>query len=244
MRIMIVDDDPEVVELLTDAMRRGGHQPTSFSSGGLALGAIVRGKFEVVLLDLKLPNLGGTELIAIIRDQFPFLPVIVISGLDPEVWQPKAMKAGASTFLSKPIRLEEVLEEVAWVERAQHRLHIGVIDDDPNLDSAVSRDLHRLGCRVTCWPTVFDMLRASESDKEQLSTLLVAVEVAGFDDAMIWAGSRNIATVAVRDDSPANDEALLRAGAAFCLSRPVDAEALVVQARFFIASTRPDGAAS
>ncbi len=236
MRIMIVDDDIEVVAMLEDTLAKGGHSPSSFGNGGLALGAIVRGKFELIILDLDLPNLGGIQLIGIVRGQFPYLPIIVISGLEADEWRPKSLEAGASRFFSKPIRLEELHEEVSVVERSRVRLNIGVIDGSPEHQETVRRGLQSLGCKVFCWPSFVDMLRDDDEKHNALSVLLVESQITGFNDVMTWAKGRNIAAVAVSDDTKEQShESLMRAGAAFCLPRPVDAEALVVQARFFVA---------
>lgn len=235
MRVMIVDDDPEIVALFEEALTRGGHAPTSFSNGGLALGAIVRGKFELLLLDLDLPNLGGIDLIRIVRDQFPYLPIIVISGLEESEWQPKALNAGASLFFSKPVRLNELLDEVELVRKSRVNLNIGIIDGDGDHQRFTSSALQSLGCDVRAWPSFVDMLQDDEGQRD-ISVLLVESTANEFGDAMIWAKGREIAAVAFSDDTPDLDqEPLLRAGAAFCLTRPVDAEALIIQARFFVA---------
>src|SRR3989442_4698183 len=102
MRILIVEDDHGAAVMMEDALNRAGHQATSYGHGGLPLGAIVRGKFELLISDLMLPNYNGVDLIKMIPKQFPYLPVLVVSGLAPVECGVLCRKAGPNCFFEEP----------------------------------------------------------------------------------------------------------------------------------------------
>jgi CheY-like chemotaxis protein len=144
-------------------------------------------------------------------------------------------RAGATCFLEKPIRLERLLEEVELVEKSQVDLTIGIIDPDRDHREQTDRALSSLGCEVHAWESIVGML-AAEGAASTLSVLLVDGALSEAEDAIRWANGHGTAAVAFEDEmlDPDQDR-LMRSGASFCLSKPIDAEALVTQARFFVA---------
>jgi DNA-binding response OmpR family regulator len=235
MRILIVEDDPAAAQMMEDALTRAGHQPVSYGHGGLALGAIVRGNFELLISDLMLPNTNGVEVIKMIRGQFPYLPVIVVSALDPIEWEVLCRKAGATCFLQKPLRMERLMREVKLVEQSQVKLDVGIIDGDKVHSGSLARQLGSMGCTVREW-TAFSNMLASEEVASKLSVLLVDSTLDAAPSAIKWANGKSMAVVAFQADSPEFDQdKLMRLGASFCLAKPVDAVSLVTQARFFVA---------
>lgn len=237
MRVLILEDDGGVRQFLEDALTKGGHEPTAFGHAGLALGAIARGQFELLLCDLMLPNINGLDAIKMARSQWPYLPIIVISALDENDWQPRAFEAGASCYMQKPIRVDRLLTELKLVERSQVQLAVGVIDNDIGHRERVVHDLSSMGCTVSTFRSLA-AVTSRGSAEGGISVLLVDASHADVADALRWAASRDVAGVAFGPDSPDFDEdKLMRWGACFCLLKPIDTQALVTQARFFVAPT-------
>jgi CheY-like chemotaxis protein len=111
-RVLIVEDEPNVAAVLGDLLAELGHtvQLAGTASDGLRL----VGEFapDVVLLDLGLPEISGSVVLARLRETDPALPVIVITGSDSDVAQ-RTLAPGAFDYLAKPFtlaRLADVLD--------------------------------------------------------------------------------------------------------------------------------------
>jgi DNA-binding NtrC family response regulator len=90
------------------------------ATGEDGLQALAKGIFDVVLLDLKLPDMDGMDILKKLHQQKPDVPVIVMTGYSTVSIAVEAMKSGAADYLSKPFTDEELIEVV---ERAQQRKH-------------------------------------------------------------------------------------------------------------------------
>ena len=107
-RILIVDDDPLVHGSLAESFQAQSYSVATASDGLQALQVLERGPVDVVVTDLKMPKLDGLELLARIRDRYPQLPVIILTGFGDVPAAVEAMRRGASDFLTKPIQPEEL----------------------------------------------------------------------------------------------------------------------------------------
>ncbi len=235
---MIVDDDPTVAGMIEDSLNSHGHEASSFGHGGLALGAIVRGKFELLICDLNLPNISGLQTIRLARGQFPYLPVIAISGKEPGDVDQECYEAGASCYLQKPIDLPRLNSEIQLVEDSQVQLAVGIVDKDDDHAHTLDRNLSTMGCTVIRWHTINDMME--DTLGQGISVLLVDSAQEEVEAAMKWGSERDMATVAFgkEGDADFNEDSLMRWGASFCLVKPIDEEALITQARFFVSPDR------
>lgn len=241
MRILIVEDDQAVAQFMAAALNKNGHVAETYNHAGMAMGAVVRGKFELLICDLMLPNIHGIDAIKMIRSQFPYLPIIVVSGLEADEWEPKSLEAGASCFMQKPVRLDRFLDEVKLVQDCQVDLAIGIVDPDRDHRERLAQNLGSIGCEVRAWDSIVGMLENADSARDP-HVVLIDGKMKETQDAIVWANGRGAAAVAFDDDTKEFDQdKLMRWGACFCLTKPVDSEALVTQARFFVAPT-PKGA--
>ena len=107
-RILIVDDDPDVLWVTELGLRLGGFETHSAASGAEALEALAAHAFDAVLTDMVMPEMGGDELVARAHERWPELPMMVLTGL-PEA-QVRELLAGfpdvAITF--KPMAPQEL----------------------------------------------------------------------------------------------------------------------------------------
>jgi two-component system, OmpR family, response regulator len=232
MRILILEDDPNLASALADAMRQAGHEPTSFGHAGLALGAIARGRFELLVCDVMLPNVGGVQAMRMARSQFPYLPIIAMSGNDDPNTQQECLDAGASRFFQKPLSFAELLDELRLVKDSQVDLEVGVVDSDRAHLERVTHELTSLGCQTHRFDT-FAAVVESAPKLASLSVLLVDASLPDAVDAMAWGAERKLAAVAFGDETMKED-VLMRGGASFCMQKPIDSQSLVTQARFFV----------
>ena len=122
MRVLVVDDEEPFRILMESELGRLGHAVQCVKSGEEALQAFAAHDVEVVLLDLKMPGLGGMETLKRMREAGVTAEVIILTGhpdIDDAI---QAMKLGAYDYLTKPARLaevEEVLKRAAEKKRLQ-----------------------------------------------------------------------------------------------------------------------------
>src|SRR5437879_5485165 len=105
MEIMIVDDEPQVAEVLATSLKRQGHSTTVVHSGREALDRLKSVAFDAMFLDVSMPGMNGLDVMAEVRRLRPSLPVVVITGhaTPDEVEQVKKM--GAVDVIEKPAPL-------------------------------------------------------------------------------------------------------------------------------------------
>ncbi|GAA3570161.1 response regulator transcription factor [Amycolatopsis ultiminotia] len=119
MRVLLVEDDTGVARALAETLHAHGHTVTAVGRGADALNR--HRDAEVLLLDLGLPDLGGVDVLRKIRQVSP-VPVIVLTARDDERSVVRALRLGADDYLTKPVRLAELLARMdAVVRRAGSR---------------------------------------------------------------------------------------------------------------------------
>ena len=112
VRILVVDDEPLILEGLTRLLATRDYEVIPARSGCDALIAIGKQQFDIVLLDLGMPDLNGSEVLRFIADRGVQTPVIVVSGESSIDAAIHALRAGASDFVRKPYEAEELLRRV------------------------------------------------------------------------------------------------------------------------------------
>jgi two-component system nitrogen regulation response regulator NtrX len=113
--ILVIDDDDAVRKTCVDLLRTRGHQPVAASSVGEGLRLFAERRPAAVLLDLKLPDGTGIDVLRELQRQAPGTPVVVISGYGSVTEAVETMKVGATDFIEKPVskeRLFQVLDRI------------------------------------------------------------------------------------------------------------------------------------
>ncbi len=125
MRILIVEDDPRVGEVLAEALRSEGYATVVAPTGrdGVALGGDP--EVDLVILDLMLPDLDGLEVLGTLRQRRPDLPVLMLTARDDLPSRVGGLEAGADDYLTKPFALEELLARVRALLRRRGVLRAG-----------------------------------------------------------------------------------------------------------------------
>ncbi|PCC71531.1 DNA-binding transcriptional response regulator, NtrC family, contains REC, AAA-type ATPase, and a Fis-type DNA-binding domains [Nannocystis exedens] len=108
-RILIVDDEPGARSALSALLREEGYEVQCAADGYKALGRADEWRPDIVLTDVKMPALGGIELLARLRERLPEVAVVVMSGFGSVEGAVEAMQLGADDYLSKPLNFEQVL---------------------------------------------------------------------------------------------------------------------------------------
>lgn len=107
-RVVVVDDDRAMCDMLAAALRTLGFEVTTFDRADPALEHILSTPTDIVLTDVRMPGSDGLDLCTQVHVAKPRLPVIVLTGFGSLDAAVQAMRAGAYDFLSKPVELEEL----------------------------------------------------------------------------------------------------------------------------------------
>lgn len=119
--ILLVDDEPEILDELQENLRMQGYLCDSASSGAECLAAWERnGPYRLIITDIRMPDMGGIELIREIRRHSSDVPVILITGHAGEEEAEKALSCGAATVVHKPVdfkMLRKRIDELGSIQR-------------------------------------------------------------------------------------------------------------------------------
>jgi DNA-binding response OmpR family regulator len=118
-RVLVVDDEPDIRETLTDLLVADGYQVTTAVDGAAALSCVVEQRPDLVLLDVDMPRLRGVEALVAIRALSPTTQVIMMSGKADLEEAKRALAAGAFDYVTKPF-------DLAYLDRAIRTAILGV----------------------------------------------------------------------------------------------------------------------
>lgn len=171
-RILVVDDEKEIVRALARNLEAHGYEVFTASSGEEALSELGQHRPDVVLLDLGLPGMSGLEVTRQIRAQSN-LPIIVLSVKDAERDKVQALDLGADDYVPKPFGIDEVLARVRVALR--HSAHVTAGTQPRFTAGPLSVDLAgrqvMLGDHeVKLTPTEYDLLKALIQHKGKIMT--------------------------------------------------------------------------
>lgn len=116
-RVVVADDDPDIVEILKLNLTAVGYQVLVASDGESARDLVLRAKPDLVVLDVMMPKMDGFEVLAAIRarPQTRDIPVVMLTARsgDKDVWQ--GWESGADYYITKPFDLEELLRFIDYL---------------------------------------------------------------------------------------------------------------------------------
>lgn len=111
-RILLVDDEEQFLELLSQRLEIRGLKVSSVTSGEEALAQVEEQNFDVIVVDLSMPGIDGIETLKQLKEKDPDAEVIILTGHATVQSGIKAMKLGAEDFLTKPVELGVLLETI------------------------------------------------------------------------------------------------------------------------------------
>lgn len=120
MRILLVEDDPLLASGLLEALRRAGYTVEHVGDGRAAVAALAHNEFDLMVLDLGLPRLDGTEVLKSLRAMGNALPVLILSARDATRDRILGLDLGADDYLVKPFELDELLARLRVLARRRH----------------------------------------------------------------------------------------------------------------------------
>jgi len=169
MRLLVVDDDPDVRDSLRRSLEFEGYEVTTAADGAEALRRLTG--VDLAILDLMMPNVDGSEACRRLRAAGERLPVLMLTARDALGDKVTGLDAGADDYLVKPFALEELLARVrALLKQNRHRdapplLHFADLAMDPR-----AREVTRAGAPLDLTPTEFDLLAVFLAAPDRLLT--------------------------------------------------------------------------
>lgn len=142
-KVLIVDDETNICGLLRESLSARGYQCTIAQSAAQALERLNESKFDVALLDDRMPGMSGVELLNRVKSSYPTLAVIMLTAVDEVDTVVETMKAGASDYITKPFDLDRVDKAVRAalekVDRGQASSPEKVTDESMAAIDAIAR---------------------------------------------------------------------------------------------------------
>ncbi|MBD3225794.1 MAG: response regulator [Caldithrix sp.] len=111
-KILIVDDEPDALELMQELFEKKGYICKTACNGIEALQAIKNDEPDVLITDIRMPEMDGMQLLKTLNKEHPHIPVIMVTAHGTIETAVEAMKLGAKDYILKPLRLEEILTKV------------------------------------------------------------------------------------------------------------------------------------
>ncbi|RKT31731.1 two-component system KDP operon response regulator KdpE [Microbacterium sp. AG1240] len=158
MKVLIADDDPQLVRALRITLAAHGYDVVAAADGAAAIAAAAQTHPDLVLLDLGMPRLDGVQVIEAIRG-WSSVPILVVSGRTGSADKVDALDAGADDYVTKPFQIDELLARL----RALSRRQVATTDEptvrfgDVVVDLA-AKSVTRAGATVHLTPTEWRML--------------------------------------------------------------------------------------
>ncbi|MGD8701408.1 MAG: response regulator [Desulfosarcina sp.] len=109
LKVLVIDDEQVICDACRLVLCENGHTVANCTTGRDGLMALKGRGYDLILLDMKLPDIDGSRVLAYIRENLPALPVIVMTGYSTMSNALEAMKLGAADYLSKPFSEDELL---------------------------------------------------------------------------------------------------------------------------------------
>jgi len=162
LRVLVVDDEVNIAELLQMALRYEGWDITMAHTGRTAVTSAKETSPDAIVLDMMLPDFDGMEVLRKVRAHDPQIPVLFLTARDAVEDRVAGLTAGGDDYVTKPFSLEEVVARLrglmrrsgAMAERSSSVLRVGDLELDED-----SRDVSRAGREIELTATEFELLR-------------------------------------------------------------------------------------
>lgn len=131
-KILVVDDEENIRNLLCETLRLVGFKPTAAKNGNEAISWVRKEKFDIILLDVNMPFLNGFQTLERIRQSSKSMPVIMLSARSDKEDVIAGLRDGADDYIAKPFNIEEVITRIQTVlRRVQPSMGASILEVGP-----------------------------------------------------------------------------------------------------------------
>jgi two-component system OmpR family response regulator len=111
-KVLLVDDEQEFAATLAERLTLRGLITVTANDGQQALRCMEQDRPQIVILDMKMPGMSGLEVLRLIKQKCPTIPVILLTGQDTTKDSMEGMDVGAFDYMVKPVKIEELLQKM------------------------------------------------------------------------------------------------------------------------------------
>ena len=170
MRVLVVDDEPQIVRALKVILREAGFQPVAAESASQALDLAALQPPDAAIIDLVLPDGDGVEVARRLRE-WSEMPILVLSAVGEEEQKVRALEEGADDYITKPFGTRELIARLlAVLRRAEPEEEEPTVAVDGLEVDLAARIVRREGEPVHLTPIEFDLLRVLVRNRGRLLT--------------------------------------------------------------------------
>ena len=181
--LLLVEDERDVASFIRQGLEEEGYQVTWAKNGHRGLEFVRQGTIDLVLLDIRLPDIDGLEVCERLRLHYPDLPVMMLTALDAVEDRVAGLRSGADDYLPKPFAFDELLARIeALLRRVDRTQRQSALEEGPIRLDPAARTCTVDGTPVDLTPTEFDLLAFLMARKgEALGRDVIHREVWGHD---------------------------------------------------------------
>lgn len=171
-KILVVDDEPNIRDLLSASLRFAGYQVSTASNGNDAITEIVEGQPDIVLLDVMLPDVSGFGVTKKIRSMGIEVPILFLTARDETQDKVAGLTVGGDDYVTKPFSLDEIMARISAILRRTK----GLGADSASItvgELHINEDAHEVtvgGTSVELSPTEYQLLRYLASNPNRVLT--------------------------------------------------------------------------
>ena len=158
LKVLVVDDDADTRSIVRRVLEREGVHVADAGNGADALAAAVRSRFDLVVLDLDLPDMTGLEVLAELRLVDPLIVVVMLTGAGGEADRVLGLVTGADDYVVKPFSVRELAARVMAQGRRVGLRHVAVLEHGGLCVDTDTREVTRDGVPVDLTPREHDLL--------------------------------------------------------------------------------------
>lgn len=227
--ILVVDDDPDNTANLADILEGFGYEVTTANDPQSALAMVGDTRFDIALLDFKMPGMNGAELYAAMRKAQPQMVAIMITAHAGNGGYERAMEAGTWKVLKKPVEIHQLVE---LMRDAETQPVVLVVDDDREFCENLWQVLRERDLRVAFAhdePTALEHIRSAD-----FQVVLLDLELGQTNSSNVFAGLREIeqtdrTIIVTGHGRNAHNviEEMLRSGASAVHHKPIELSRLI-----------------
>jgi DNA-binding response OmpR family regulator len=157
-RILVAEDEPGIASFVAKGLAAAGHTATLVADGNHALLEAQSGEFDLMVLDLGLPGRDGLSVLTELRDGGSTMPVVILTARDDVQTLVTGLELGASDFIAKPFRFDELLARIRTRLREEFHREIRVHELGDLVIDRTARRVERTGSVVELTAREFHLL--------------------------------------------------------------------------------------